>query len=96
MPNARQFKTLDKIEDPKFVQENNLKIDYDYYIQALDKKLADLIQFYFIKKDVDKLFKRYIRIFDDPMYFSKKRKLVETTAAAGKPKKTFGDFQKKN
>ena len=96
MPNVRQLKTLDKIEDPKFVQENNLKIDYDYYIQSLEKKLADLIQFYFISKDVDKLFKKYIRIFDDPMYFSKKRKLVEDAVVVQRTKKTFGDFQKKN
>ena len=102
MPNVRSLKTIDKIEDPKFIQENNLRIDYDYYIQALQTKLTDLIQFYFIKKDVNLLFKKYIRIFDTPMYFSKRK--LEGGQGSGpknvdppsyKKKKTFGDFQKK-
>lgn len=112
LPNARNLKMLDRIEDPKFVQDNNLRIDYDYYIHSLQTKLEDLIQFYFIKKDVDLLFKKYLRIFDNPIYFSSnkdKRKMLqgggngnnrmkeeeEGERVVKKPKKTFGDFQKK-
>ena len=102
LPNVRNLKTLDKIEDPKFIQENNLRIDYDYYVQSLQTKLKDLLQFYFIKKDVDILFKKYIRIFDTPMYFSSKsgkRKLKQLSGEESenckKAKKTFADFQKK-
>jgi DNA polymerase delta subunit 1 len=99
MPNARQLKTIDKIEDPKFIQENGLRIDYDYYIDALQKKLADIVQFYFIKNDVNCLFKTYLRIFDTPMYFTskkdKRKQIGGSKPVQKKAKKTFADFQKK-
>ena len=60
---TRDVPQLLKIEDPAYVEKHNLLVDYEYYLEVLEKKTMDLLQFESVRVAVQEYFNQVLRKF---------------------------------
>lgn len=90
-----------KVEDPTYVKKHDLLVDYEYYLESLERKIMDLLQFESVRIAVQQLFNQKLQKFHTADFkpSSKKRSSVTLTTTRsqplGKKMKTLFDFYPK-